>query len=601
MPTANLSFAKIVATPTVSAWSQAYNAGGLFIALSLATDDEQAQEELPITGKKILDTIEAEYFGLEKKDLSSIQEVIAQSVAELNPLILPSLSLTSIKDNVLYGFLIGDGRLTLKRGEKVGVILENDDTKKDPLENNAHTTKTASGYLENDDIILIQTAQFADHVPAKIIMPALEYNLPSDIAETITPFVHGKTEGGATAIVLCYKGFAHEPVDEMLPANANPPLIPTSESPSTNLSEKTQQPDVHSDLENSDKSSFMTKLATLVPKIPFSLPPINRRKKMILAVALILFGLLIMSIFFVQSSSKSSESRQLFDQIYNSAKKSYDEGEGLLSLNKSLARDDYTAAKAELEKGVGAFKPGSQEQKKIDELRGLIDKRLTELEGVSKATAREVDGKDQPSLLALVKNSSILSSVQDDTTTYTLSSKAIASITSSDEKKDLIKNDSNWSSPKSIGFFTGNFYILDPKSGLLKFVPTSSAYEESTYFKGDAPDLKDAVSMAIDGSIFILFSDGTVQKYTRGVKDSFSITDMPKNVTKPGFLYTSAEVDNLYIVDTGSNSLLKFDKSGKFQSQYQADVFKNTKAFMIADDESSAFVLSGGKIYELSL
>lgn len=592
MPTANLSFAKIVATPTDSAWSQAYNAGGLFIALSLSTEDEQSQEELPLLGKKLLDTIEAEYFGLEKKDLSSIQTVITQSIADLNTHITPSLSITSIKDDILYGFLIGSGRLTLKRGEKIGVILENTE----PGEDTDRTIKSASGYLQNDDIILIQTTQFANNVPAKIIMPALEYNLPSDIAETITPYVHGKTDGGATAIVLCYRGFAHEPIDELPPADN--PMTPDQDAP---IPVHPPQNNIGSEPNESQEPSLVTKLIRQIPRPHLSLPALNRRKKTILAVAFILVGILIASIFFVRSSSNSSKNHLLFNEIYTAAKKSYDEGEGLLSLNKSLAHDDYLAAKKELERSANVFLPGSEEQKKIDSLRELIDKRLTEFEGVNKASAKEVDGKDQLSLVAMAKDSTLLASTQDESTVYTISSKVIASISQSGDKKDLIKNDDSWSNPKSLGFFSGNFYVLDPEDGLLKFVPTASSYEQSTYFKGDAPDLKKAISMAIDSSIYILFSDGTVQKFTRGTKDSFSLSDLPKNITKPSIIYAGADLDNLYILDPGSSSLLKFDKSGKFQAQFQADVLKDAKALIVATDEKAAFILSGGKIYQINL
>lgn len=594
MPTASLSFAKIVATPTVSTWSQAYNAGGLFIALSLTTEDEQLQEELTVIGKKILDTIEAEYFGLEKKDLTSIQEVIDESVAKLDPLITPSLSLTSIKDNILYGFLIGNGRLTLKRGEKTGVILENTDDSKELV------TKSASGYLENDDIILIQTAQFANTVPAKVLLPALDYALPSDIAETITPFVHGKTDGGATAIVLCYKGFAHDPLDEI--ASIDDTLdAPSPRDVPTPVVSQAIMPDENETNEPRSRTPITSTIRSLISKIQQRLPVMNRQKKLILAATLLLLGMLILSIFFIQSSTKSSKAHLLFEQIYNAAKKNYDEGEGILSLNKSLARDGYEAAKTELDKAAGAFKAGSEEQKKIDELSQLVNKRLTELEGTNKVSAKEVSGEDSPSLQALAKDSALIASVLDEDTVYTISAKAITKISGNGDKKELLKNDSTWSNPVSLGTFSGNIYVMDIKEGLLKFVPTSTSYEQSTYFKGDAPVLKDAVSMAIDASIYILFSDGTVQRYTRGTKDNFALTDLPKNVTKPTALFTSADVSNLYILDTGSGSLLKFDKSGNFQSQYQANVLKNARAFIISKDEKSAFVLSGSKIYQINL
>ena len=52
MPSPNLSFAKIVATPTDSTWSQAYNAGSLFLAVSLFSEAEDFK--LTEEGKKFI-------------------------------------------------------------------------------------------------------------------------------------------------------------------------------------------------------------------------------------------------------------------------------------------------------------------------------------------------------------------------------------------------------------------------------------------------------------------------------------------------------------------------------------------------------------------
>ncbi len=72
MPKTHLPFAKIVATPTLTSWSQAYSAGGLFIALSLVTETPEHQEAIGTVGKKILNDLEAEFFSLEEKSLEKI-------------------------------------------------------------------------------------------------------------------------------------------------------------------------------------------------------------------------------------------------------------------------------------------------------------------------------------------------------------------------------------------------------------------------------------------------------------------------------------------------------------------------------------------------
>ena len=65
----NLSFSKIVATPTLNAWSQAYNAGKLFAVLSLEkTKDPSGIESLNMLGRDLLERLEQEFFAIEDKN-----------------------------------------------------------------------------------------------------------------------------------------------------------------------------------------------------------------------------------------------------------------------------------------------------------------------------------------------------------------------------------------------------------------------------------------------------------------------------------------------------------------------------------------------------
>src|SRR5437762_3402886 len=78
----SLAFAKIVANPTASAWSQVYNAGSLFAVLSLALKEPDDRASLATTGKKLVNNLEAEFFTLEDKSLASIKDAISKSLED---------------------------------------------------------------------------------------------------------------------------------------------------------------------------------------------------------------------------------------------------------------------------------------------------------------------------------------------------------------------------------------------------------------------------------------------------------------------------------------------------------------------------------------
>src|SRR4051812_9598412 len=117
----NLSFAKIVATQTEHAWSQVYHAGNLFAVVALTTDDKES--DLNALGKAMFNELEVEFFSLDTKTLPAIRKVIEENITKLPKEVLLSACIAFSKDAVLYLFIIGSGKILMKRGEKIGVLL----------------------------------------------------------------------------------------------------------------------------------------------------------------------------------------------------------------------------------------------------------------------------------------------------------------------------------------------------------------------------------------------------------------------------------------------------------------------------------------------
>src|SRR5437764_709668 len=121
---ASLAYAKLLATPTEKSWSQVYNAGNLFACLSLEKDLADQDASLQLLGKELFNTLEAEFFTLEVKNLESIKKAVTDSIKNAPPEVLLNLCLAFFKEDILYLFLVGKGRVIMKRGDKTGVLLE---------------------------------------------------------------------------------------------------------------------------------------------------------------------------------------------------------------------------------------------------------------------------------------------------------------------------------------------------------------------------------------------------------------------------------------------------------------------------------------------
>ena len=86
MPLSSLRFAKIVATPTETAWSQAYNEGSVFAVLSLTKTDDIEPESLNTIGKEVLSLFRSEFFTLEDKSLPEIKRVLQKKPGTHSPI-----------------------------------------------------------------------------------------------------------------------------------------------------------------------------------------------------------------------------------------------------------------------------------------------------------------------------------------------------------------------------------------------------------------------------------------------------------------------------------------------------------------------------------
>lgn len=572
----NITFAKIVANPNEYSWSQAYNAGRLFAVLSLENQGETKEKDfLNVLGKEVLDTLEQEFFTLETKDLESIKKAVLETSAKIPEEIVCSFVICAFVNNILYTYILGNGKILLKRNGKLGTLLESAEKKADSL-------KSASGFLEDGDIIILQTKQFANIISAATLSEFLDNLPPAETAENIAPLVHEKEESGAAAIIINYKS----------PLGINESVVAPEEEEI-----KEEKPAFTKKLKISDNlKSFLTKI-----KLPKNLE-INHSRKVILTVVVVIVIVFAGSVFFAVKKQQDTKIQALFNQIYPEASKKYEEGQGLLDLNQNLARDSFSKAKKLLEEGKDKFGKNSKEEKQILALLAKVNSSLESSSGIKESSAKEVSAGESFYLSAQLKNTAIYFSY-DDKNIYGLTSDAVYSLDKEGKnKKQIIKNDRAWEDGVALFPYFGNIYVLDKKQNqILKFVAGSLGFSKVNYFSDTKPNFSNAVSLAIDSSIYVLSSNGTIDKFTKGKTDSFSISGLDMPFKNPTRIYTNINNDNIYVLDNGNSRIVILDKNGAYKAQYKADIIKTAKDFDVFEKDKKIFVLSSGKIYQIDL
>ncbi len=173
---------------------------------------------------------------------------------------------------------------------------------------------------------------------------------------------------------------------------------------------------------------------------------------------------------------------------------------------------------------------------------------------------------------------------------------------------DLVAGDFVIEDIKDLGIYFGNVYLLIPSQNqiLRAVVVEGGEYSTAKYWvTTENPPLADAVSMTIDGFIYVLKSSGEVLKFEKGelVLDS-RLKELDQPFSDPRAIFTTTDSEYLYILDAGNKRIVVTDKDGLYQSQYLCEgegAFADPKGLFVDEVGGVIYLLDGTKIYKIAL
>lgn len=173
----------------------------------------------------------------------------------------------------------------------------------------------------------------------------------------------------------------------------------------------------------------------------------------------------------------------------------------------------------------------------------------------------------------------------------------------------------DWRRPVAIARWGNNLYVLDAGANQIwRYQPVDRYYSEapSEYFTDERPDLSSAVDFAIDeqGAIYILFSDGQINKYVGGEKEKFAYFEEPIDGIKGS---RALFVDNnpisyaLYIASQENEALYQVSLGGRVNYGFRPstsplDAFRDITGVFVDTSRNTKhiYVLSGTEMYYLN-
>ncbi len=584
--TANAKVSKAAATHSEHTYAQSYNAGKLYVTISLSS----AEKNIAALGKETLERLQREFFALDIKDLETIKKAVTSVTSELSAEIHYEIILATVVENVLYIITVGKSSGILLRNNTAHVIAQGQEKQ----------ILGFSGNLMPKDVIGLVTSDFLKIVSYSEFVKVLSME-HDEMSENLAPHLIEGTTGGEAALILSLSN-----------TKASKTILP-SEKPDV------EEPDpIEANLDKHEKLQFLKNIH--IAKLPTinitTLKSLSRKK-----IAIILAGLLIivlLSSLFIENVNKSNAEREeKLQTILNKNEQAFEDATAILSLNRSLAVEELKVVKDDVEKELNNFPKNSSQYTTLQEFLNKVNEVISGGGGTAaklnlfyegnstlnpeyitfKGGALIASGNNTVQLLKTdgkvdddFKAPGVGSISANENSVFLLSNSSIYKILKSNGKtSEIIKGASGI---KSFDIFGENVYILT--NTILKF--KANNYDEEKYLT-DPVTFKNPTSMAIDSSIWIL-DNGKIRKFTKGAEEKFSASeDLP--LSSAAIIYTDEDYKNLYILDPEKKFISIISKSGDVVENLELTKASQITSFAVNEKENKIYLVSEGNIYSV--
>lgn len=154
----------------------------------------------------------------------------------------------------------------------------------------------------------------------------------------------------------------------------------------------------------------------------------------------------------------------------------------------------------------------------------------------------------------------------------------------------------------AISSYGKKLYAIDTANNqIYKYSYTGDEFSAGQkWLKEDNLDLSKAISIAIDGSIYILNSDKTIFSFFKGEEQEFQFENNDILLSSDK-IWTDIDSDYLYILDAEGKKITILNKKGELIIQYYSDEFNNLKDFIVDETSKKIYALSDNKIFEIDI
>ena len=195
---------------------------------------------------------------------------------------------------------------------------------------------------------------------------------------------------------------------------------------------------------------------------------------------------------------------------------------------------------------------------------------------------------------------------QEDGRTYVLGADGQAYGVSFENQKltSLTQKDDRW---VDLEAYANRLYFLRPTSEagegqVVRFTRSGSSFDGQTdWITSRTVPLDTAVSLTVDGDVYVLMQNGSVSRFANGSEEGWSTGLVDPRLTQASKVWTSADSAYLYVLEPTTQRLVVFKKdTGEFVVQYRSDAFQGLTDFVMDEDGYTMYLLAGSKLYSIA-
>ncbi|MCC7197519.1 hypothetical protein IT413_04990 [Candidatus Peregrinibacteria bacterium] len=155
--------------------------------------------------------------------------------------------------------------------------------------------------------------------------------------------------------------------------------------------------------------------------------------------------------------------------------------------------------------------------------------------------------------------------------------------------------------------YSNKLYILDPEGNQIwRYARRRDKFDAAEAYNVNA-DIKNGLSLAIDGSVYVLNKDGFITKLFSGNQEQFPIKKQPvKPMAQPTKIYTELDMPNIYILEPAERRVLVYAKDDKtggatYLQQFVFDDMPDLRDLFVDKDTNRLYVMDSTKVYQVNL